>query len=471
MPGIASPTTFSVSPELPTASVVMPFSGAPCTLHKSIIIQLLLSSILLPPTFWVGIPKLGGYTFVAVVVGFLIYDVYRGKRFEAMALVVGTVPLMDLLRGTFMPFNTPLAIMVFLFVWMCYAPDLVKTYWPRRIMQYVIAASIVYWLVSFALTQDYARSIRIVEWALTGSVVFMLGERRSYLATAFVGVGMTATIMGITLMPYGDRLGMSGAVEGLPWGIGNPIVLGVPLAFFLLLCVAERGRWLLLDKHPRWRISFMAVVGILLLLSTSRGSWLILIVGIVLIGLLDRQARMQIFYAIGILGIVVGLLPLLNVSRVANVQHYLEQTFSPDTSIEKRTTGRVDQWRVLPDILSDSPVWGVGPGGGRAASRAYANKNIIFHSLYLQIAGETGLIGIPLLILLLSSTLRMGWQHYRKYGEIVPFLGIVSFMVMGLSVSGLEILGGMLLGVGFLGGNGSNLWIVRERSQAVARLA
>jgi O-antigen ligase len=148
--------------------------------------------------------------------------------------------------------------------------------------------------------------------------------------------------------------------------------------------------------------------------------------------------------------------------RFANVQHYVNQTFSPDTSIEKRTTGRVDQWRAMPVILKMSPVWGVGPGNGRAASVAFAGKNIIFHSVYLQIAAETGMLGsVPLLILLVVVTRRC-WAHFRMYHEVVPFIGIVSFMLLGMSVEGLEILGGTLLGVGLIGGNALNLWVVRE---------
>jgi hypothetical protein len=34
--------------------------------------------------------------------------------------------------------------------------------------------------------------------------------------------------------------------------------------------------------------------------------------------------------------------------------------------------------------------------------------------------------------------------------------------VMGLSVNALDILGGTMLGIGFLGGNDSNLWTVVE---------
>jgi O-antigen ligase len=331
-------------------------------------------------------------------------------------------------------------------------------------MRYALAACILYWLLSFALTGDYARNLRTIEWALTASIVFMLGQRRSYLATALVGVGLSGIMIGITLLPFGDRLGMSGKVEGLQWGLGNPIVLGIPLALFILFCIAERGKWLGLENNQFWRVLFLVVAGCLLLLTTSRGSWFILLVGMIAIGTFDRLARIQMFYALGIFALLLMILPLLNISRYANVQHYLAQTFSPDTSIEKRTTGRVDQWRALPAILSDSPVWGVGPGGGRAASLTYAHKNIIFHSLYLQVAAETGILGIPLLILLLGTTLTRAWIHFRKFGEIVPLLGIMSFIVMGLSVEGLDILGGTLLGVGLVGGNSADLWIVREKS-------
>lgn len=431
------------------------------SLQKSLLYQFGICSVLLPPTFWLGVPKLGGYAFAFGFALFLLYDFYRGRRFEALALFIGFVPLIDLLRGTFMPFNTPVMLAVWLVVWMAYAPVGAKASWTPK-MKYALAACILYWSLSFALTGDYARNLRTIEWALTASIVFMLSERRSYLKTALVGVGLSAITIGVTLLPFGNRLGMSGKVEGLQWGLGNPIVLGVPLALFLLFCIAERGKWVGLDDKPLWRVLFLVVAGCLLLFSTSRGSWFILLTGMIITGIFDLKARIQMLYAVAIFALLLMTLPLLNISRYANVQHYLEQTFSADTSIEKRTTGRVDQWRALPAILSDSPVWGVGPGGGRAASVIYAHKNIIFHSLYLQVAAETGIIGFPLLMLLLATILSRAWMHFRQFGEIVPLIGIISFIVMGLSVEGLDILGGTLLGVGLVGSNSSKLWIVKN---------
>jgi O-antigen ligase len=117
----------------------------------------------------------------------------------------------------------------------------------------------------------------------------------------------------------------------------------------------------------------------------------------------------------------------------------------------------------VPAILEASPIWGVGPGGGRAASVLYANKNIIFHSLYLQAAVEMGVAGMILLAVLLWSIVRRGMAHASHYGEIVPLLGAVSFMIMGVSVEALDIVGGMMLGIAFVGGNPSNLWRVRSQ--------
>jgi O-antigen ligase len=435
---------------------------APPKLHRDLLIQLSICAAPLPPLFYIGHPNIGGYAFTAGLIGLLLYHGFLKRRHHVLSLFVGAIPLLDLLRGTYMPFNTPGVLILFTFLAICLSPGEIAAYWKRKDMRYILAAAVTYWLLSFALTGDYSRNLRSIEWAATASAVFMLSERRSYLGTALLGVGISAIAMGLALLPYGDRLGM-GYVPGMEWGIGNPVVLGVPTAFFILMCFAERGKWVLLDRYPYARLGLIAISSFFLLLSTNRGSWFILLFGMILIGIYDRKARTQMLVSIAGAGLVITIVAGLHLSpRFSNVQHYLVQTFSPDTSIEKRTTGRIDQWRALPVILEASPVWGVGPGGGRAASVAYAGKNIIFHSLYLQIAAETGLLGVPLLLLLLGSVTRSCWAHFRAYGEVVPLIGIVSYMLLGLSVEGLDILGGLLLGVGFIGGNTTNLWIVRE---------
>jgi O-antigen ligase len=433
-------------------------------LHRDILIQLGLCITPLVAGFYAKQPAAGGYSFSFCLAMFMIYHASQKDRFCALTFFVASIPLMALLRGTFMPFNIPVATLGAIFLWFFVSRGEVKEFWKRRDLMYLIGATGVYWLTSFWLTGDYARNLKTIEWSLTASAIVVLSERRSYLYTALLGLGISAITMGVILLPYGDRLGMSGAVEGLEWGIGNPIVLGVPTAFFMLLCIAERGRWVLLDKHPFWRMILVSVCGLFLLLSTSRGSWAILLIGMGIVAAFDRQARKPMLLSVAAFSLILTLVSTLNLSsRMANVNHYLEKTFSPDTSIEKRTTGRIDQWRALPTILADSPLWGVGPGGGRAASVFYAKKNIIFHALYLQIGAETGIFGLTLLSVLIVSVSRKAWKHFAVYGEIVPLLATISFLLLGASVSGLEIVGGVVLGVGFVAGSRANLWIVRGR--------
>jgi hypothetical protein len=53
-------------------------------------------------------------------------------------------------------------------------------------------------------------------------------------------------------------------------------------------------------------------------------------------------------------------------------------------------------------------------------------------------------------------------RHWRISGEIVPLLGITAFMFIGMSVSGMDAISGMYLGLALLGGDLSALVRVRR---------
>jgi len=75
---------------------------------------------------------------------------------------------------------------------------------------------------------------------------------------------------------------------------------------------------------------------------------------------------------------------------------------------------------------------------------------VAWHSLYLQVGVETGIIGLIGLTFLLASLLFRGFTHWRIHDSSAPLIGIIGFMVIGLSVSALDAVSGMFLGVGFL---------------------
>jgi O-antigen ligase len=298
--------------------------------------------------------------------------------------------------------------------------------------------------------------MRAFELVFSALNVYLLGKHRRLLGTAFFGVAISVVAMGLGLLPYADRLGMA-YVDGAR--LGNPISFGIPAALILLLSIADGGRWLMLRKRPFARMALNAVVGLLLVLSTSRGAWLVVLVGGLIVMCADRKQRKLLFASALALTLGVGVYMRMEPSQT--LQHYFEKTFSLDESWSKRTTGRAEQWEAFPRVIHDSPAYGFGPGNGRAISRLYAKKNIIWHSIYLQFGAETGLIGLGLLGLILLSFIRRAWKHFRHAREIVPLIGILGFMTIGVSVPALDGLSGMFLGLAFIGCDFSKFWVVR----------
>jgi O-antigen ligase len=201
------------------------------------------------------------------------------------------------------------------------------------------------------------------------------------------------------------------------------------------------------------------ISGGLLLLSTSRGSWAIVAVNVLILGVINRKQRKTLAALIVLLVVISAL--LLTSSRGEYIQQSFERTVSSERTLSSSTSGRSDQWWLFPEVLADSPLWGFGPGRGTAIYARYSNLYNIFHSgegmawhsLYLQVGIETGIIGMLALTMLVGPLLVRGIAHWRAAGNSVPLHGVVSFIVIALSVSGLDAASAVFLGLGFLSDN------------------
>ena len=67
-----------------------------------------------------------------------------------------------------------------------------------------------------------------------------------------------------------------------------------------------------------------------------------------------------------------------------------------------------------------------------------------------------------LLLLLFGGLLAGGMRHLRVTGDPIPLCGALCFMTIAISVSGLDAISGVFLGLGFLGSRFSGMWMVRE---------
>src|SRR5690606_34662490 len=137
----------------------------------------------------------------------------------------------------------------------------------------------------------------------------------------------------------------------------------------------------------------IAMCGIFLLLSTSRGSWLVAFVGIVVAIFYQSKQRKKIFVALLLMGFV--LLGVLQTRSGEKAFIWFERATDSESTWSEKTTGRFEQWLLFPEVLEDSPVWGVGPGLGKDAYAFYSwidnevtfrqGKQLAWHALYLQI--------------------------------------------------------------------------------------
>jgi O-antigen ligase len=141
---------------------------------------------------------------------------------------------------------------------------------------------------------------------------------------------------------------------------------------------------------------------------------------------------------------------------------YLDKATSSERTLAQKTTGRADQWEKFPTVLAQSPVWGHGPGSGPSSYAAVSGRWLAWHSLYLHVGAETGLLGLVSLVAMLLVLIQRGVAHVRCTGEVRPLVGAVCFSFIGVSVSGFDAVSGMYLGYAFLGMNFAGMWVARR---------
>jgi ribosomal protein S18 acetylase RimI-like enzyme/O-antigen ligase len=382
------------------------------------------------------------------------YSLFRKEHVRFATLIVGLIPVLMLLRTDFFYNLLIVLLIVASAYWIFSAPKDGYALWANLVLRFLVLASIGYWITSYWLTGDYSSNFRVLELVGTVCLIFLLGGSHRHLTTAMAGITFSALSICLALLPYGERLGMADLGGNR---LGNPITLGVALALAVTLSIADRGRWL--SFGGGWyRIALGVISAAFLLLTTSRGAWAVAIGNILMLMFLGRRQR---FATVGLL-LVLGLsVPIIMASQRGE---YLEmgvlRTLPIDRSWTQISSGRSDQWLLFPLVFNDSPFWGYGPGLGQTEYATYSlrdprveyrpGEKADWHSLYLQLGVEGGLIGLLTLALLIVPLLFSGLQHLRATGEIVPLLGVVGFLIVAASVSGMDAISGVFLGLGFM---------------------
>jgi O-antigen ligase len=430
-------------------------ASQPAQLDRRLLLQLLIAVV--PALTCVGLakPEFGSKWFFFCLLLFLARYAIKGDRFGFMTLLVGTVPAFTIFRGLFFYSSVVTLFAAGVLMWLLIAPDEVRDLFSDLRLKGLLVFATAYWIVSYYLTEDYSSNLRVMELVFCAIAICLLVNRWIYLSTAFLSIGLSSAVMGLAFLPYGDRLG-SGEVGGV--FLGNPISFGIPITLILILTIADNGRWLGLEHQKLWRIALALFLGAWLVLSTSRGSWSVILANGLVLAVINRQQRKMLLLLVAILVIVTII--VLASSRGEDVKQSFDRTVSSERTLSNSTSGRSDQWWLFPQVFSQSPLWGFGPGSGGAIYARYSNlfnmfhsgEEMAWHSLYMQIGIETGLLGLLLLSIMLVSLVGGGIAHWRFSGDTVPLQGALSFIIIGMSVTGFDAASGLFLGLSLLSG-------------------
>lgn len=238
--------------------------------------------------------------------------------------------------------------------------------------------------------------------------------------------------------PYGGYLGLT-----LPVALGLAVVAALGL-----------GRW---SRHWRWFT--LAVAGICaalmlaaLIMSWSRGAWLGLgaaVVGMV-VALVVKSGRGAVLGVVLVALVAYALLA----GGLAHIPPSLVQRFSDFipymgvsdvrgaevTDANFAVLERLAHWQAAWQMWTDHPWLGVGIGNYEPVYPRYALSQWPLplghaHNYYLNIAAETGIVGLGAYLLLWGTALLQAWRAVRRGSgwELGVALGVLG-VVIHLSV-------------------------------------
>lgn len=252
------------------------------------------------------------------------------------------------------------------------------------------------------------RNVGLVAWAVAGGA-FVLGAsaggsaavlrwtvRAAFLGGGLVGVGAVLDQAGVDVFGLGDldSLTRSRSTWGSATFTAGHLVLVGPLAFLHL--AADDRRWRVMGAVA----GAVMVTG--LVMTGTRGAWLGAVVAVVVVAWPHRSRAPALWPAVVAVVVAVGVVAAVS---------------SPSLG-RSTAAGRLDLWRVATDAAWDRPILGAGPDTQRIVMPAAIDEDFErehgseelhdrAHSLLLDTALTSGVLGVAALIVLLLAVARL----------------------------------------------------------------
>lgn len=194
--------------------------------------------------------------------------------------------------------------------------------------------------------------------------------------------------------------------SGGMWGTAMTFAHSMALSFFFPFSIALFG----VPEKPwvrRLAIAVTVVAGLSLVTSFTRGAWLGLAGGALVVAFYySRKAALHI---------LLGLIALVIAGSIAST-HFRERLVSIVSTEKSSNTIRIDLWKANIEMFKEHPVFGVGYGVNEDLVATYFQKMGIVqefnghaHNNYLQFLAGTGITG--LILFLAFSGLMFAMAH------------------------------------------------------------
>ncbi len=293
------------------------------------------------------------------------------------------------------------------------------------VMASVIYSAHRYWSVRDAWKFLYVLVMVFAAWHLFKNRAFLFGFLQLLIASLLVVCicDVTTYLVGLgRLWQWGERW-----VEGLYYGHPNPssaiVMLLMPLSVFLLW--TSRNVWL------KAMHGCFIVLGLFLMFVMASRTAQVALFGMVVCGaILVRPRRRKV---VALVGVGVFLVTAFLNIRAINPR-FLDETFGS-------LTFRDENWRNLTTLIAKRPLFGYGYGRSNYQTvyhRSFPGSVIRYwhaHSLVLQTAFETGIVGLAAMAWLWAV---MAWRLLRGYltswGAFGSLCGALLVSFLGISI-------------------------------------
>lgn len=305
----------------------------------------------------------------------------------ALVLIVSLVTSKDPVR---LPINSTTILLIVFPLWMCvtYVFALENEIWGLYRWQEVMKIFFVL-LISAAVIKTRQHVVWMI-WVIAISI-------------GFFGVkGGIFTILG----------GGSSRVYGPPGGtfisdnnsIAVAIVMVIPLMYFLRTLVTSK--WQKLAILGAMGLNFMAILG-----TQSRGALFAVSAMVAFLWLKSRNKFVLGILMVALIPVAIGFMPSNWTDRMKTIE-----TYQQDSS----AMGRINAWRMAINVANDRPLIG---GGFELYTRRvfakYAPDPLdvhAAHSIYFQILGEHGYVGLVLFF-------AIGFVGWRNASRVIKLSG------------------------------------------------